>query len=87
MIPSVEPARSRIEWSKKQNCARLLPAPALDRIAVGEDVPPEREDQREGVLGHRMDGVVADVRDEDAALGAGAKVDIVGPGGGDCDEL
>ena len=66
---------------------RLLPAPGQHRLAIGHDVAAQREDQRERVLGHRVDRIAADVADRDAARGAGRLVDAVGAGRRHRDEL
>ena len=66
--------------------ARALPRSGDHVIAVGNDAPPQREDQGERVLRHRVDRVLADVRDRDPALPAVCLVDAVGTGRGDGDE-
>ena len=60
-----------------------LPGAVGHRLPVGADAAPQREDQRERVLGHRVHRVVADVRHDDAARRAGGDVDDVVAGGRD----
>gem|GEM_PF-5630673 len=62
---------------------REVAALCADVSAV--DVTGKRQDEPEGVLGDGRLAVVGDVRHDDAALGAGRKVDVVvaGRAGGD----
>ena len=60
-----------------------LPAAVLNVSAIGEQVTPQRGDQREGMLRHRMHGVVADIGDCDVVCVAVGDVDDVITGSGD----
>ena len=51
-MPIVEPARSRMGWSKKQNwVAAFASARRGNRVTIGEEAPAEREDEGKDVLG------------------------------------
>ena len=81
-------ASSRRGRGSDGRSSRTAPPPATaarHRVAVGQDAAPQREDQREGVLGHGVDGIVADVGDGDPRA-APRHVDHVGAGRGDRDQ-
>ena len=67
--------------------ARLVPHAVPHVLDIGEQVAAEREDQREHMLGHGVEGVVADIDDGDAVRLAIGLVDHVGAGRGDRDQL
>lgn len=50
------------------------------------DIPPQREIQRDGVLGDGLHGGGGDVADGDAARAAGGEVDVVAADGEDGDK-
>ena len=66
--------------------ACFLPTAADHRLPVRDDAAPEGKDQGEGVLRNGVDRVVADVGDDDPALGACLEIDDVRAGGGHGDE-
>jgi hypothetical protein len=86
-MPSVEPCRSRIGWFSSVNCPDFCQSPAATETRyAGSERAAQRQDQREGVLGHSMHGIGLDVRDGDPAPFAGGEVHVVGAGRGHGDE-
>ena len=85
MMPSVEPARSRIGWSKKQNWPASLPRAGDDVLAVADQRAAQRQDQREGVLGHGVAPRSCGCWRPRCRARAGRDVDDVVAGGGDRD--
>ena len=67
--------------------ARLVPHPVPRVLDVGEQVAPEREDERDDMLRHGVEGVVADIDDGDAVRLAIGLVDDVGAGRRHRDQL
>ena len=65
----------------------FLPAPGAHIVAISEDVAAKREGQREDVFRNRIEGIVADVRDDDAMRLAVGFVDDIRAGGGDRDQF
>ena len=72
---------------EKAELRRFLPFAPDHVLAVADDGPPKGQDQGEGMLGHRMDGVSPDVGDDNAVGLAIVQVDDIGAGGGDGDHL
>ena len=67
--------------------AIVAPAPVEHRIMIVHEIASQREQQREDMLGQRVEGVVADVGDRDPMRGRIGFVDHVGAGRGDGDQL
>ena len=57
---------------------RLLPAPCPHRVTVRTNAPAQSKDQGKGMLWHRVDGVVANIADHDAARLARRNIDVIG---------
>jgi hypothetical protein len=72
---------------EKTELLHALPAAALDILPVIQQIPAQCEDQRERVLGNRVDRVVPDVHDRNARRLAVLHVDDVVAGCGHRDEL
>ena len=87
MMPEPRAAQVADRMVEEAELPRLLPAPGQHRLAIRHHVAAQREDQRERVLGHRVDRIAADVAHSHAARGAGRLVDAVGAGGRHGDEL
>ena len=71
----------------KAELAGFLPHAIDDVLTIADDLPPERQDQREGLLRNGVGGVAAHVRHDDAALPAGLDIDHVIAGGRHRDHL
>lgn len=56
----------------------FLPSPGPDLVSIGQHTALQGEDEREGVFGNGVIGVVPYVGDRDAALGTASRVDVVG---------
>jgi hypothetical protein len=76
-----------LQWMVQQREMRgALPFTGEDVRVVAVHLPPQRQQQGEGVLRDRIGGIAADVAHRDAVLAAVIQIDIVGAGGRHGDE-
>ena len=79
ITPSVDPAIVK-GMIKVAELPRLAPTAGGEGVAVSNEISPKRKNECERMLGDGVDGVAADVRNDDPVRRASAQVDIVGAG-------
>src|SRR5579875_4128323 len=72
---------------EKTELVAFLPAARAHIVAVGEEAAAKRESQREDMLRDRVEGVIADIRNDDAVRLAIGLVHDIGAGRRDSDQF